>query len=61
MFFLTACLTGLPPEARGPVPEDLSIRLPEVHERAWKAMKDVHQALWPEVVPVPEEMAMLAE
>ena len=58
---LTVCLTGLPPESRGPMSEDMSNRLSEVHEGARKVMKDVHQALWPEVTPVPEDMAALAE
>ena len=61
MLFMTASLTGLPPESRGPSSKDMSIRLSEVLEGTRKVMKDVHQDLWPEVVPVPEDMAALAE
>jgi hypothetical protein len=39
----------------------MAVHLSVVHESAWKSMKDVHQALWPEVVLVPEDMAVLAE
>ena len=61
LFCLAACLSGLPPESRGPMSEDMSVRLSVGHEKARKSLNDVHQALWPEVVPVPEDMAVLAK
>lgn len=58
---LAVSLPILPPDARGPVSEDMVAHLSVVCESAWKSMKDVFQALWFEVVQVPEEIVVLAE
>ena len=41
--------------------EDMVAHLSVVHQSARKLMKDDFQALWPEVVQVPKDMAFLAE
>ena len=43
------------------MPEEMVNHLSVVHESARKSMKDVYQALWPEVEHVPEDMAALAK
>jgi hypothetical protein len=54
-------LFGVPPDARGPMPEEMANHLFVVHENIQKSMKDVYHALWPKVERVPEDMAVLAK